>query len=122
MTDLTNDPTVPDPAPYSQPAAAPPAPSAPSPSLSIISMILGILGVVIGFVGGGLLFSVGAVVLGHLGQRKEPEARGFWVTGLVTGYLGVVVNLIVIAIWIAILVGIAATPELYYQFDRWGMR
>lgn len=116
------DPTVPEQVPYSQPLAAVPGPEAPSPSLSIFSMILGILGLVIGFVGGGLLFSVGAVVLGHLGQRKEEPARGFWVTGLVTGYVGVIVNLVLIAIWIVVFVNIANSGDLYSGFERWGRR
>jgi len=109
-----------EPASSPVPPDARPGPDAPSSSLSISSMILGILGFVIGFVGGGLLFSIGAVVLGHLGQRREPRGRGFWVTGLVTGYVGIMVNLAVIAVWVAILVGFAAAPELYGEFERWG--
>ena len=122
MTDQPTDGAVAGAAPYAGTPAAGVAPEAPSPSLSIISMILGILGFVIGFVGGGLLFSIGAVVLGHLGQRREPAGRGFWITGLVTGYVGVVVNLAVIAVWVAVLVGFAAAPELYDEFERWGTR
>ena len=72
-------------------------------------MISGILGVVIGFIGWGLLFSIGAVVLGHLGQRKERAARGFWITGLITGYLGILVNIVVIVIWVIVLVALAST-------------
>jgi len=111
------DPTVPDPAPYSKPIPPAAGTSAPTPSLSIISMILGILGLIIGFVGGGLLFSVGGVVLGHLGQRKEPEARGFWLTGLITGYIGILINVIVIIIWIIVLASLAGTGA-YWYYDR----
>ena len=111
------DPTVPDPAPYSKPIPPGTGATATSPSLSIISMILGILGVIIGFVGGGLLFSVGGVVLGHLGQRKEPEARGFWLTGLITGYIGILINIIVIIIWIIVLASLAGTGA-YWYYDR----
>jgi len=111
------DPTVPDPAPYSKPIPPGTGATAPTPSLSIISMILGILGLIIGFVGGGLLFSVGGVVLGHLGQRKEPEARGFWLTGLITGYIGILINVIVIIIWIIVLASLAGTGA-YWYYDR----
>jgi hypothetical protein len=111
------DPTVPDPAPYSKPIPPTTGQAAPTPSLSIISMILGILGLIIGFVGGGLLFSVGGVVLGHLGQRKEPEARGFWLTGLITGYIGILINVIVIIIWIIVLASLAGTGA-YWYYDR----
>jgi uncharacterized membrane protein YedE/YeeE len=120
MTDQPTEGTVAGATPgATQPAAQP---AAASPSLSIISMILGILGFVIGFVGGGLLFSIGAVVLGHLGQRKEPAARGFWITGLVTGYVGVLINVAVVAVWIAVVIGFAAAPDMYEQFERWGTR
>jgi len=111
------DPTVPDPTPYSTPLPPAPGQTAPTPSLSIISMILGILGLVIGFVGGGLLFSVGGVVLGHLGQRKEPVARGFWLTGLITGYIGILINVIVIIIWIVVLASLAGSGA-YWYYDR----
>ena len=108
------DPTVPDPAPYSKPIPPAAGTSAPTPSLSIISMILGILGLIIGFVGGGLLFSVGGVVLGHLGQSKEPVARGFWLTGLITGYVGILVNAVVIIFWIVFFVALAANDNTFY--------
>ena len=103
------DPTVPEPTPYSQPIPPLEGAPAPTPNLSIISMIVGILGLLIGFVGGGLLFSVGGVVLGHLGQRRERHARGFWITGLITGYVGILVNLVVIVIWIVLLAALAST-------------
>lgn len=109
------DPTVPEPAPYSQPIPPLDGPAAPTPTLSIISMIVGILGLLIGFVGGGLLFSVGGVVLGHLGQRREPAARGFWLTGLITGYVGILVNIVVIIIWIVFFFVIASNENnIYY--------
>jgi hypothetical protein len=107
------DPTVPEPAPYTPPAAG--GTAAPTPTLSIISMILGVIGLLIGIVGGGLLFSAGGVVLGHLGQRKEPEAKGFWLTGLITGYVGILLNVVVIIVWIVFFVTVASTgTDLYY--------
>jgi hypothetical protein len=54
-------------------------------------------------------------VLGHLGQRKEPAARGFWLTGLITGYVGILVNIVVIIIWIVFFVAVASNGDnLYY--------
>ncbi|GAB3607725.1 hypothetical protein GCM10027413_31340 [Conyzicola nivalis] len=108
------DPTVPEPAPYSQPIPPLGGTDAPTPTLSIISMILGILGLLIGIVGGGLLFSVGGVVLGHLGQRKEPAAKGFWLTGLITGYVGILLNVVVIVVWIIFFITVAATGDNFY--------
>ena len=108
------DPTVPEPTPYSAPIPPLAGQAAPTPTLSIISMIVGILGVLIGFVGGGLLFSVGGVVLGHLGQRREPAARGFWLTGLITGYVGILVNIIVIIVWIVFFIAVASNQSNFY--------
>ena len=112
-----SDPTVPEPAPYSQPIPPLAGPAAPTPTLSIISMIVGILGLLIGLVGGGLLFSVGGAVLGHLGRRKEPEARGFWLPGLITGYVGILINIVVIVVWIVFFVLLAANSNEVYP--RW---
>jgi len=119
MTDTT-PPPAPEPTPYVTPAtpAAPYAtPGAPAkaPVLSIISLITGILGVLIGFVGWGLLFSIAAVVLGHLGQKREKAAKGFWLTGLITGYVGIAINVIVLGLAIVALIvfGNAATTYNY---------
>jgi hypothetical protein len=77
-----------------------------SKTLSLIGMILGILGVLSGFFGWGLLFAIGAVVLGHLGKRREPTAKPFWLTALITGYIGIALNVVVLGL--AIIVAIAA--------------
>jgi hypothetical protein len=45
-----------------------------------------------------IVASIAGIVLGHLGISRERHARGFWLTGLIVGYAGVV--LIVIG-WIA---------------------
>jgi hypothetical protein len=85
-----------------------------SPTLSIISLVLGILGVAAGFVGFGLLFSIGAVILGHLGQRREPGAKGFWLTGLITGYIGIAINLLVLIFLIIAFVALAGSVPMNY--------
>lgn len=105
--------------PYAIPPASTYAPSAPytpsgaarkSPVLSIISMILGILGVLGGFVAfipvaGPFLqiwFPAAAVVLGFLGLKRERQAKGFWLTGLITGFVGLGILLlgILFTVWI----------------------
>jgi hypothetical protein len=86
-----------------------------SPVLSIISLITGILGVVTGFFGWGLLFSIAAVVLGHLGKKKEPAARGFWLTGLITGYVGIAVNVVILGLAILATFALIANPDLLNQ-------
>ncbi|MCU1425959.1 MAG: hypothetical protein JWM51_2250 [Microbacteriaceae bacterium] len=120
---LPPDPARPVPQPdpsstaYTQPGygSSPysPTPSSPTPTLSIISLVLGILGVAAGFVGFGLLFSIGAVVLGHLGQRREPSAKGFWITGLITGYIGIAINLLVLIFLIVALFALSSNVPMY---------
>jgi hypothetical protein len=113
---------------YGTPAATPPAYGAPTtpppgygapagqygggpatktPVLSIISMVSGIVGLLgvpvafIPFVGGvlGLFFPAAAIVLAVLGKNKEPGAKAFWVTGLITGIVGAVLAIGSIIVW-----------------------
>ncbi len=64
---------------------------------SLISLIAGIVGVVgffvvfIPFVGGimQLIIPAAAVVLGFIGKRKEPAAKGMWLTGIILGFVGI---------------------------------
>ena len=99
--------------PYAQ-AAPPPAPptyapagyppayqagyyGAPQPpkGLSIASMILGIVGAFFSlFYGFGLFPAIAAVITGHIARRRQPHARGFWLAGLITGYVGLGISLL----------------------------
>ncbi|MDJ0334197.1 hypothetical protein QMG83_03055 [Salinibacterium sp. G-O1] len=87
-------------APYASPAAAPqpnpyaPVAAGPVQTLSIVAMIVGILGVLMSFVGLGFLPALAAVIMGHLAQKRQPWAKPFWVTALVTGYVGLGISLI----------------------------
>ena len=108
------------PAPYGSPGyAAPqayaPVPAGPPTGLSLASVITGIAGLVLFLGGFGFPPAVAAVVLGHLGQKRQPYARGFWLTGLITGYVGVGLSLISLVIVIVILVAAAITG--YSAFD-----
>jgi hypothetical protein len=116
------DPVVPEPGLNAANPPAPPPAVAKSPALSILALIAGILGVLVGVIGAGFLFSVAGVVLGHLGQHKEPEARGFWLTGLITGYLGVVLNVIVLIFWVALWLALLANGDLGNMSDFYNYR
>ena len=113
-------PTAPPTAPTAPTAggytAPPPAYSAmgvtaPKKTLSLIGMIAGIVGL-LGFwivffpiVGSILqLFIPGAaLVLGILGRKREGlPARGFWLTAIITGVVGLVIAIIALIGWIAI--------------------
>ncbi|WP_374009716.1 DUF4190 domain-containing protein [Leifsonia sp. LS-T14] len=77
--------------PYGQPAAK-------SPILSILSLVGGIVGIVLNLAWGiGFLFGIAAIVLGFIGRNKEPQARGFWLTGIILGFVSI---LIAIVYWI----------------------
>lgn len=56
-------------------------------TLSLISMIAGIVGCV--FFGWFGLASIAALILGYMGKKREPLAKGFWLTGIITGWVGI---------------------------------
>lgn len=90
--------------PYAQPAAyAQPQPyyRAPQPAkgLSVASMVLGLGGLLLSFFGVGFLVVVAAVILGHLAVKRQPYAKGFWLTGIITGYIGIAFSLVYGLIW-----------------------
>jgi hypothetical protein len=105
--------------PYATGGAQPPAYGAPQPyvngpyvaqppkALSIVSMALGIGGVV--FCGTLFLVSVAAVVTGHLAMKRQPYAKGFWLTGLIAGYAGIALGLM----WGAITI----LPSIFYAIS-----
>jgi hypothetical protein len=77
------------PAYYGVPAAA--------KTLSIASMCCGIAALV-GF-GFFLLPQLAAVILGHMALRREPAGRGMAIAGLVLGYVGIAVTVLVLVIF-----------------------
>lgn len=109
------DPNVTPPNPAPQ-AAYQPAPAAPSKTLSIISMVAGIVGILSsGFFG---LAAIAAVVLGFMGKKREGEpAKGFWLTGIITGFVGIAIMVIVLGIIIAGFVAAASLGTSYnYEY------
>jgi hypothetical protein len=119
MTDPAS-PASPEPTPGQTPVPPPPpaspyaaaGPQKPQTVLSLLSMIGGIVGLVLACCfGAGILFSIAAVVLGHLGIRREP-ARGMAMTGLITGYVGIGIAVI---FWILLF----AAPFLLVPIVGW---
>lgn len=95
---------------YGQPASGQPGTPAPPRTLSLIGMITGIVGLVgsgvvlIPIVGSimGLFIPAGAVVLGFLGRKREGNpARAFWLTALITGFIGIGIALLALFAYIA---------------------
>ena len=84
------------PAPYMQPG--------PLSGLSIASMIIGLVSLFFSLVGSGLLPGIAAVITGHIAARRQPHAKGFWLTGLITGYVSIGIGLIVVAFFAFIII------------------
>ncbi|MDQ1544544.1 MAG: hypothetical protein QOK08_2182 [Actinomycetota bacterium] len=85
------------------------APAQPS-GLAIASMILGIVGVLFSFFYGfGLFPAIAAIITGHIARKKQPHARGFWLAGLITGYVGLGLCLLVIIGIVALFAFIGTT-------------
>jgi len=118
------DPLAPTPTPYSAPSANvvpanTPADADKFPVLGVIAMISGILGIVVGIFGWGLLLSIGGIVLGHISFSRERAAKSFWLTGLITGYVGVLINIIVL-VGVFVLFGLALSviPQLSEEMSN----
>lgn len=76
--------------PYGQPAYY--AMQAEPKGLSIASMCCGIA-IFVGF-GFFILPQIAAVILGHLGLKREPAGKGMAIAGLVMGYIGIALTVI----------------------------
>jgi hypothetical protein len=103
--------STPPPPAYGAPAYAPAyqagyygAPQPPK-GLSIASMVTGIVGVFFSLAYGlGLFPSIAAIITGHMAQKRQPNAKGFWIAGLVTGYVGLVLSLVGVGLLIFVIV------------------
>ncbi|MDQ1561736.1 MAG: hypothetical protein QOE85_1077 [Actinomycetota bacterium] len=85
------------------------APAQPS-GLAIASMILGIVGVLFSFFYGfGLFPAIAAIITGHIARKKQPHAHGFWLAGLITGYIALGLSLLAIIGIIALFAFIGTT-------------
>ena len=92
---------------YSQAAYATPGAVAPPKTLSLIGMIAGIVGLLA--IGWFVPASIAALVLGYMGKKREGlPAKGFWLTAIITGWVGVAITIIG-AIALIALIGLSAT-------------
>lgn len=83
--------------------------------LAIASIILGIASIIFVFFLLSLPAGIAAVITGHLAQRRQPHARGLWITGLITGYVGILLGIIIAAVIVA---GIAGAFDSSYSTYR----
>jgi hypothetical protein len=110
----------PPPVDYSAPTYQPAyygAPQAPR-GLSIASMVTGIVGVFLSlFYGFGLLPSLAGVITGHIARKRQPEAKGMWLTGLICGYIGLGLSLLWIVGIVLFIVFVVANPAYFDTGD-----
>ena len=57
-------------------------------------MILGIGSLLLTLAALGFLPGLAAVITGHIAQKRQPYAKPFWLTGIITGYVGVGISLL----------------------------
>ncbi len=115
----------PPPAGYTAPTYQPPgyapaysngyygAPQVPK-GLAIASMVTGIASIVFSVYGFGILPSIAAIITGNLARKRQPLARGFWLAGLICGYIGLgfaILWIIGIIIFIAYFAANASTLD-----------
>ena len=91
----------------------------PLDSLALCSMIFGILGILCI-----QLFSVPAVICGHMAYKKatlnpgNSSNRGFAIAGIITGYIGVLFLLIfLLYIIFMVVIGVSAGMEVFEDFE-----
>jgi hypothetical protein len=82
------------------PYAAPYQPGqggAPKKGLAITSMVLGIVSVVLSLPLWFITFFAGiaAIITGIMARKRNPGAKGFWLTGLILGIVGLLVSLLI---------------------------
>ena len=102
---------------YGQPAgysAYSAYPAAPPKGLAITSMALGIGAFVTMLFGLGFFAAIGAIITGFMARKQQPYARGFWLTGLIGGFvtLGLLIAIFVFCV-VVIVVSSAQSPYDY---------
>jgi len=92
-------------------APQPYVPSRPTNGMAIASLICSVAGwILLPLIGG-----IAGVILGHIAtsqiRRTKEDGRGLAVAGLVVGYIQIGVILIVVALWILLIVGLAGAAS-----------
>lgn len=83
-------------------------PPRPPRGLSIASMVLSLAGVIVPYLG--LLSAIAGVITGHMASRREPAGRGFWLTGIIVGW--VVIGLyLLIGVIVAIVIAVSTSQS-----------
>ncbi len=70
--------------------------------MSIASLVLGIADLLLSLVGFGFFPALAAVITGHLARKRQPLSRSLWLTGLITGYIGLAVSVLIAILIVAL--------------------
>ena len=73
--------------------------------LSIASMITGLVGAFLSLFSAGFLPAVAAIILGFMARKSQPYAKSMWLTGLISGFVGIGFSLL----WFLFILGAALT-------------
>lgn len=92
----------------------PDGPAGPPKTLSILSMVLSLVAVPLAFVSVGVLAAIAGVIVGFVAARREPHARGFWLTGIIVG--GVIVVLVLGSILVSVIAS-AVSAGQYNSYE-----
>ncbi|MCU1556478.1 MAG: hypothetical protein JWN09_473 [Microbacteriaceae bacterium] len=111
---LTPPPPPPPSAPPASPYVAPAA--GPKQTLSLVSFILGLAGLVFSWVFIlGFLASLAAIILGFIAKSREPAApKWMWLVGIITGFVAILISVIVIIIAIIAFASLSTVGNLKY--------
>jgi hypothetical protein len=106
-------------APYVQPGAYPGYAAPPPRGLSITSMVLGIVGLVGSFIYGfGLFPVIAAVITGFIARKRQPQGKAFWLTGLITGWVGIAICILWIVGLILLFTVFINNPDFRNSFQQ----
>jgi len=106
-------------APYGQPGAYPGYAAPPPRGLSITSMVLGIVGFVGSWIYGiGLFPAIAAVIIGFIARKRQPQGKGFWLTGLITGWVGIAICILWIVGLILLFTVFINNPDFRNSFQQ----
>lgn len=95
------------------------APARPTSGLAVTSLITGIGGIVFSWTFVALLASIAAVITGHMAlkqTRNNPAlaGRGMAIAGLITGYVGVAIIVLMVVVAILSFLFLGSLPFLLY--------
>ena len=82
--------------------------AAPPKGMSLASLITGIGSIVTLSFGIGFFAGIAAVILGFIAKKNQPYAKGFWLTGIITGFVAIgisVIGLVAIILFYALALG-----------------